>query len=616
MRYLFAILALTLSVYAAGLKDIKHVVLFMQENRAFDHYFGTMAGVRGFKDPNVHISKNTGKSVFHQPVDKSILFGGPPLGVNELKPFYLNHKGGDWHERTQCMLAGTNKWEPNHLAWHDGSMDKWALKNSPYSVGYFKQEDLPVQFTLADNFVVGDAYHEGIISGTNPNRAIWLTGTMNPNGDPREVGGPFVENSNAPHCGKSDRGDPINCMPLRWKTVPEYLDEAGISWQVYQDNNSYVDNPLIFWKQYQNIPKNSSLSEHALRLLGLEKFLDDARNGNLPEVSYVVAHQYLTEHPPFTLQDGAWMQRQVADALMHGKDWDSTVLIVSYDETGGWADHVMAPHAPKGTNREWMVDPFDSSLGEQPVGPGFRVPFYIVSPFTRRGGVFTEVSSHESQILFLEEWAKAHGKPFHTKDMNPWRRKYLSNLVNAFDFSNPDYSVPSLPGTREPSKDIHGQYNGAIVCLARFLGLILPPIPYGEESQKKPIPVEKGDKRVRGGLTEGRYLVFEKDGMALQHGHKLGATKINKHDTKQQFVIKWKGDNPLDYRFLISDGSQYLTHNLTFSDDGALFSISYDRSSGGYDVVDTRTHEHLVLRNGTVSFSANKMPFIVYSVTQ
>ena len=77
------------------LKNIKHVVLFMQENRAFDHYFGTMPGVRGFQDPNVYVSNYTGKDVFHQVVDDSMLIGGPPKGIDYLKPWYLNHAGGD-----------------------------------------------------------------------------------------------------------------------------------------------------------------------------------------------------------------------------------------------------------------------------------------------------------------------------------------------------------------------------------------------------------------------------------------------------------------------------------------------------------------------------------------
>ena len=136
-----------------GLKNIQHVVLFMQENRAFDHYFGTMAGVRGFQDPNVHVSKNTNKDVFHQPVSRNMWNGDtlqplgyfPPKDVNELKPYYLAWQGGDWANRTQCMVAGTNDWRQNHAAYNRGEMDKWAMANTPYSIGYVHEADIPVQ---------------------------------------------------------------------------------------------------------------------------------------------------------------------------------------------------------------------------------------------------------------------------------------------------------------------------------------------------------------------------------------------------------------------------------------------------------------------------------------
>lgn len=190
---LFAVLgavSLTLagSVAGAGLEQIEHVVLFMQVScarlfatlewkltfapctvhrclwryrrtgeseravplqavrrvlterfcivpRAFDHYFGTMAGVRGFQDPNVHISPNTGKDVFHQPVNASQLSGAqkPPANVTELLPWYLNAAGGDWVQATQCMVAGSNGWQQNHAAWNKGAQDQWVNANTPYS---------------------------------------------------------------------------------------------------------------------------------------------------------------------------------------------------------------------------------------------------------------------------------------------------------------------------------------------------------------------------------------------------------------------------------------------------------------------------------------------------
>lgn len=92
-----AVGAIASAVHAGSIKDIEHVVLFMQENRAFDHYFGSMAGVRGFKDPNVQV--NDGKPVWYQGT------GNLSTKATDLLPWYLNYLGGDWKESTQCMEA-------------------------------------------------------------------------------------------------------------------------------------------------------------------------------------------------------------------------------------------------------------------------------------------------------------------------------------------------------------------------------------------------------------------------------------------------------------------------------------------------------------------------------
>ena len=615
------------------LKNIKHVVLFMQENRAFDHYFGTMPGVRGFQDPNVYVSNNTGKDVFHQVVDDSMHIGGPPKGIDYLKPWYLNHAGGDWRKRTQCMLAGTNSWRQNHDAYNHGERDHWAKKNTPYSIGYFKREDIPVQFGLADEFVVGDSYYESVISATDPNRAVFFSGSINAPGSPvggngREMGGPVFDNTESPGCHMHfPNGDPYSCRPFKWKTVGEYLQDSGISWQVYQDKDNFGDDTLTQWKQYQDAPKDSELARRGISHPGLHKFFEDAQNGNLPEVSYIVAPEQLSEHPPFTPRDGAWIQRKVAEAVMTGKDYDSTALIVSYDETGGWADHVISPLAPKGTPGEWMDDIEDKKYGYQPIGPGFRLPFYIISPWTRKGGVFTEHSAHESQIMFLEQWAEAHGKGFHVKEINPWRRKHLSNLVNAFDFSGADTSVPDIEQVPNASKDpLTHKFNGGLVCGIENLAIVEPTIPYGHKNEDGDLYVESGYKPVRGDITEGRYLTFEAHGHALttQNEDLTVSDARDNHDGKNQlFVVHWLGSQPEENRFRISnrEKSHYIDEKLGLtkkSSQAAQFSISDLGNGAGYAIVNTKTGKHLDLsKNGKISWKGdNAATFKIYSVTQ
>lgn len=235
---------------------------------------------------------------------------------------------------------------------------------------------------------------------------------------------------------------------------PEYLEEAGISWRVYQDVDNYLCDTLDQFKQFQEQNKwHSPFARKGPGHPGLDQFYEGAKNGSLPEMSYVVGPTDLCAHPPVMPQSGARVHRWMTDTVMNGKHWDSTALFVSYDETGGWADHVMSPHAPKCTPGEWTNNPYEKSMDMQPIGPGFRLPFYIASPFTRNGGVFTEHAAHESQILFLVEWSKTTGRPWESQEINPWRRKHLSNLVNAFDFSNPDQSVPHVTAVKKPIQE-------------------------------------------------------------------------------------------------------------------------------------------------------------------
>ena len=620
-----------------GLKKLDHIVLFMQENRAFDHYFGTMAGVRGFKDPNVHISKHTGKDVFHQPVNTSIkkVSGGghnddykPPKNVSELPYWYLNHAGGDWKERSQCMLSGTNAWQQNHAAWNNGEIDQWAQVNTPYSIGYYRRDDIPVHFALAEGFTVADSYYEGVIASTDPNRVTWFSGSINANGSAvggdTKHGGTVIDNNRIPACIKDDEGNDTSCRPLRWKTVPEYLQDAKVSWRVYQDFDNFGDNTLVEWKQYQESARNKTeLAARSVAYPGLDKFYEDAKNGNLPEVSYIVGPQYLSEHTPYTPNDGAWLQRKVAEAVMHGKKWNSTALLVSYDETGGWADHVMAPHAPKGTPGEWIKDPYDKDLGMQPTGPGFRLPFYIISPYTRNGGVFAEHTSHESQIMFLEEWSKAKGKPWHSEEVNHWRRKHLSNLVNAFDFDHPDHSLPHIPKVREAHKDpITGEFNGAFVCQERFHNHVQPPIPYNKHIDVTE-HVESGFKPVRGNLTEGRYLTFEAWDYALRHhdGKLTASSKSDKHEGKdQRFVVHTVSKDPTDSRFKIATAgkhAKYVTKDLELGESkhAAVFTITYRGNDKGYSLAVDGKHLNLG-KDGKVDLvKDNYSTFKLFSVT-
>lgn len=126
----------------------------------------------------------------------------------------------------------------------------------------------------------------------------------------------------------------LNCEPLYWKTVPEFHQDANVTWQVYQDEDNFGDDLLIdSFAQYQNAPADSPLTIYGSSYPGLQKFYDDAAAGTLPQVSWIVGPAELSEHATYGPQDGAWLQRQIVEAVVNGAAYNETVLMISYDGT-------------------------------------------------------------------------------------------------------------------------------------------------------------------------------------------------------------------------------------------------------------------------------------------
>lgn len=606
----------------AGAKDItqiQHIVLFMQENRAFDHYFGTLAGVRGFGDPNVIISNDTNKPSFWNPVSVATTEQGspaPPPGVTHLLPWYINHQGGDSNDRWQCSLAGSNGWQENHAAYDNGNVNKWATKNTPYSLAYYKRDDIPLHFAVAEGWTMADNYHESVIASTDPNRISWLSGTMGVDQAKQNLGGPAADNNETPGCETASDGSTFSCYPYKWKTFPEYLEQIGISWQVYQDTDNFDDNPLAWFDQFQQAPNSSALAQNGMAFVGLDRFYSDAEQGTLPQISIIIGPTDLSEHPPYGPLDGAWLQKKVIDAVTKGPKYESTALIVSYDETGGWADHVMAQHPSfNEASNEWMIDPYNKSLGLQPVGPGFRVPFYIVSPFTRNGGVFSEPAAHESQLLFVEQWAKAIGKPFTQESITQWRRQQLSDLTSMFDFSRSDTSLPALPNIRQPTQDSNGQYNGAATCQAKYGGG-QPEVPYTQKDAEA-WTLEKGFKAVRGTPSEGHYYVFEQGNHALAYDAKAGTLTLanassDHSDVAQRFIVHAVNSSPKNNAFYLSPASQPAQF---VGDDGKLTSDKGKAAQFAFDDVKNGKGYRVSVKGAKLPAAFNGQGVKIFSVT-
>ncbi|MEO5688763.1 MAG: phospholipase C, phosphocholine-specific [Burkholderiaceae bacterium] len=448
------------------LEDVKHIVILMQENRSFDHYFGTLQGVCGFGDPRPTTLPN-GKPVWHQPT---------PDG--ELLPFRPDAP----HLGLQFMVGTPHDWPTTQKAWNEGRSDQWVAAKGPDTMAHFTRADIPFHYALADAFTVCDAYHCALLGPTDPNRYHLWTGCT---GNDGSANAPVITNAEAGYA---------------WTTYPERLEAAGVSWKVYQDvgdgldkagnwgcaDNAYIgnygDNSLLYFNQYRNAQPGSPLYDKArtgTRIArnakqGLFDILKaDIANGTLPAVSWIVAPEAYSEHPNWPANYGAWYISQVLEALTSNAElWSQTALFITYDENDGFFDHVVPP-TPAASPAQGLstVDtarehfPGDASYAAGPYGLGQRVPMIVVSPWTRGGWVCSEVFDHTSLIRFVERRFGLGDGKLHETNISPWRRAVTGDLVSAFNFADPNTARASLPATAAytpPDADRHPDWIPAL----------------------------------------------------------------------------------------------------------------------------------------------------------
>jgi phospholipase C len=223
--------------------------------------------------------------------------------------------------------------------------------------------------------------------------------------------------------------------------MPEQLEARGISWKVYGNpDGNFGDNVLPYFKQYLSNPK---LLAKALVPTFPGTFQTDVLLNTLPQVSWVLAPLIASEHPPAPEVFGEWVTSQVLGPLTanHGL-WKKTALFVTYDENGGFFDHVPPTTAPTGTPGEYLtVSPLPSDAGgvAGPIGLGFRVPMLVLSPFARGGFVCSDVFDHTSTLRFLETRFGAE-----VPNLSDWRRSMTGDLTTAFNFATVNTTVPTI----------------------------------------------------------------------------------------------------------------------------------------------------------------------------
>lgn len=371
---------------------IEHIVIACQENRTFDAYFGKYprAGSYGFSND---YALPDGKGGFVKPHHFPF-----PMSPN---------------------IAHT--WQVIHQQWNNGAMNGFYTTDGNNALGYYAASDLPYYYALADAFTLCGNYFSSQLGPSTPNRVALWSATS---------GGKTVNTI--------ERGS------LDWPTIVDLLDQYGISWKCYNlgigNSSRFEDfNALVYFSRWQN-DKRLYYSEHDYR--------HDLNAGTLPQVIFLITEALISEHPPADIQMGQRKMADVVKALMQSSSWKSSALFFTYDEGGGYFDHVAPP----------QVDAY---------GLGLRVPMLVISPWARRGYLSGQLYEHSSVLKFIERKfglptlaSVNHQFDYYTPgdnndaanggDFGPAAKPrdelaQLGDFYEAFDFTQDSNYLPKLP---------------------------------------------------------------------------------------------------------------------------------------------------------------------------
>ena len=422
------------SAPARGIHKIKHVIVIMQENRSFDSYFGTFRGADGIPRnalgiPTVCIPDPRARTCvrpYHDTADRN---GGGPHG----DPAALTDID---RGRMDGFIAAAERSGEKKLD----------------VMGYHNAQEIPYYWSLARQYVLQDHMFEPnlgwslpshlfMVSGwsascSNPNDPMSCTSNLgNPDRDARSASSPSNPGSMAVATDPDDTGDHPD---YAWTDLTYLLHVHGVSWRYYLSQGSQPDcandmattctagpqrlltpeiwNPL---PDFTDVHEDGQLSN----IQDVSRFLEDARLGHLPAVSWVIPNSKNSEHPPSLVSDGQRYVQSLIDAVRHGPDWSSTAIFLTWDDWGGFYDHVTPPR-------------IDAN------GLGLRVPGLVISPYARTGFIDHQVYSFDSYLRFIEDdflnGARldplTDGRPDSRPDVRE-DSSTLGNLVADFDFS-------------------------------------------------------------------------------------------------------------------------------------------------------------------------------------
>jgi phospholipase C len=394
--------------------QIEHIVVLMMENHSYDNKLGMLGrtGADGFK-----------------------------LGANG-KPTATNPAGGGKTQHafrmpTTCQESGhpSQTWDASHSSYDNGRNDGFVSASGAVAMGYWQKADQPFYYSLASVFPIADRYFCSVLGQTYPNRRYLMAATSLGMVNDDQV----WLLANYPKNG----------------TIFDQLNAHGISWKDYWSSTPITSTllwPYLFVKDPDNLT----------RLAPIDDFFKDAASGHLPGFSLVEPDYGSTsEENPQNIAEGEAFAAKVIDAVMSGPKWGSTLLVWTYDEHGGYYDHVPPPAAvpPDGIGPEWLLGgPAYDGFGRY----GFRVPCAIVSPWARPDYVSHKVFDHTSILKLVE--TKWNLPALTRRDAN------ANNMLDMLDFSRASFAKP--PTLAKPLVDTD---SSALACNVNGPGTIPPP---------------------------------------------------------------------------------------------------------------------------------------------
>jgi phospholipase C len=379
----------------AGIGKIQHVIWIIQENRSFDNYFGTFPGADGIP-PRTCLPVMPGSTdcvkPFHMPTDLPI-----------------------------CDLG--HEWWVAHAAYDYGRMDGfvWA-EGTTYTMGYYDQRDIPNYWSYGRHFALCDRFFSSFLGPSLQNHLYTVAAQ----------GGGIT--APMPHTLKQVEDALDDPDGFSFASMVKLFDKTGLDWKYYDEtkplppgvsrdagiNDQFYPDPKRFWI-WNPLPGFKAIRDNPpdmARLVDLKQYFEDLRHGTLPQVCWIVPDTEDSEHPPEPIAQGMWYVTELVNALMQSPYWRNSVIFLTWDDYGGFYDHVPPP----------FVDAY---------GYGPRVPMIVISPYAKPAYVSHDAFDFTSVLKFIEErWGLDHLTA---------RDHYALDMRDCFNFMQPPNAPVVIP---------------------------------------------------------------------------------------------------------------------------------------------------------------------------